>query len=118
MANTAVASLLTAVVLALLLGRVEASKNVWILSKQEMEGDGCDFRAYEKTRNACEDMFSNVDVVTSGNNTCSNVQIYITCVKDAMRKTLCSANDTIKENENARIMINVRKKNVTCIPKA
>lgn len=83
-----------------------------------MEGDGCDFRAYEKTRNDCEEMFSNVDVVTSGNNTCSNVQVYITCVKDAMRKTLCSANDTIKESENARIMINVRKKNVTCIPKA
>ncbi|KAH6948195.1 hypothetical protein HPB50_023157 [Hyalomma asiaticum] len=79
---------------------------------------GCDFRAYEKTRNDCEEMFSNVDVVTSGNNTCSNVQVYITCVKDAMRKTLCSANDTIKESENARIMINVRKKNVTCIPKA
>ncbi|KAH7982942.1 hypothetical protein HPB52_008326 [Rhipicephalus sanguineus] len=116
-ANIAVASLLTATVFALL-GCALASKNVWILSQQEMEGDGCDFRAYEKTRNACEDMFSNVDVVTSGNNTCSNVQIYITCVKDAMRKTLCSANDTIKENENARIMINVRKKNVTCIPKA
>ncbi|KAH9362346.1 hypothetical protein HPB48_017998 [Haemaphysalis longicornis] len=106
---------------------------------------GCDFRAYEKTRDACETMFSNVDVITSGNNTCrcvatvdarvhhhavgralnssaflfsSNVQIYITCVKDAMRRTLCSANDTIKENENARIMINVRKKDVTCIPKA
>ncbi|XP_075733411.1 uncharacterized protein LOC142775662 [Rhipicephalus microplus] len=116
-ANIAVASLRTAAVFALL-GCALASKNIWILSKQEMEGDGCDFRAYEKTRNACEDMFSNVDVVTSGNNTCSNVQIYITCVKDAMRKTLCSANDTIKENENARIMINVRKKNVTCIPKA
>lgn len=83
-----------------------------------MEGDGCDFRAYEKTRNDCEEMFSNVDVVTSGNNTCSNVQVYISCVKDAMRKTLCSANDTIKESENARIMISVRKKNVTCIPKA
>lgn len=116
MTNAAVTSLLTAAVLTLLACAQAAS--VWILSKQEMEGDGCDFRAYEKTRDACETMFSNVDVITSGNNTCSNVQIYITCVKDAMRRTLCSANDTIKENENARIMINVRKKDVTCIPKA
>lgn len=102
-----------------LVGLAIASNNkVWILSRQEMEGDGCNFQSYEANRNDCETMFSNVNVVTSGNNTCSDVQIYIACVKGAMRKTLCSSNDTIKENENARIMVNVRKKNVTCIPKA
>ncbi|XP_064467149.1 uncharacterized protein LOC135378162 [Ornithodoros turicata] len=102
--------------LLLMLSKASASRgNVWVLSQKEMQGDGCDFQVYEDKRNMCERKFSNVNVLTSGNNTCSDVQIYITCVKSAMRKTLCSANDTIKENEHARIMVNVRQKNVTCI---
>ncbi|CAN7991693.1 unnamed protein product [Ixodes hexagonus] len=119
MTCTASTTLLASAFLLLLRFEAASTNNrVWVLSKQEMEGDGCNFNTYEADRNNCEKMFSNVSVITSGNNTCSDVQIYISCVKDAMRRTLCSANDTIKENENARIMMNVRKKNVTCIPKA
>ncbi|XP_040069217.1 uncharacterized protein LOC8050598 [Ixodes scapularis] len=110
--------LASALLLLLAFEPASTTNKVWVLSKQEMEGDGCNFNSYVADRNNCEKMFSNVSVITSGNNTCSDVQIYIACVKDAMRRTLCSANDTIKENENARIMMNVRKKNVTCIPKA